>query len=28
MNIDWNTELADQLDWHWQNHFRPRLDGR
>jgi hypothetical protein len=27
MNIDWNTELADQLDWHWQNHFRPRLDG-
>ncbi|HEX9624339.1 MAG TPA: DinB family protein [Streptosporangiaceae bacterium] len=27
MNIDWNTELADQLDWHWQNHFRPGLEG-
>ena len=26
-DIDWNAELADQLDWHWQNHFRPRLDG-
>ena len=19
--------LADQLDWHWQHHARPRLDG-
>jgi DinB superfamily len=27
MDIDWNTELVDQLDWHWQNHLRPRLDG-
>jgi DinB family protein len=27
MNINWNAELADQLDWQWQNHFRPRLDG-
>ncbi len=27
MNMDWNKELADQLDWQWQNHFRPRLDG-
>src|SRR5215472_3569210 len=25
--IDWNNELVEQLDWHWQNHFRPRLDG-
>lgn len=25
--IDWNHELVDQLDWHWQNHLRPRLDG-
>ena len=27
LNIDWNAELADQLDWQWQNHFRPKLDG-
>jgi hypothetical protein len=25
--LDWNTELADQLDWHWANQLRPRLDG-
>lgn len=25
--IDWSRELADQLDWHWQHHLRPRLDG-
>ena len=25
--IDWTHELADQLDWHWQHHLRPRLDG-
>src|SRR5580692_5885845 len=25
--IDWNHELVDQLDWQWQNSFRPRLDG-
>ena len=27
MDIDWNNELAEQLDWQWQNHLRPRLDG-
>jgi hypothetical protein len=27
MELDWNRELADQLDWHWTNHLRPRLDG-
>ena len=21
------TQLADQLDWHWRGHLRPRLDG-
>lgn len=26
MDIDWATELAEQLDWHWQVHVRPRLD--
>lgn len=25
--IDWSTELADQLAWHWQAQLRPRLDG-
>jgi len=27
MGIDWNEELAEQLDWHWRSHLRPRLDG-
>jgi len=27
MDIDWNKELADQLDWHWQNQLRPRFEG-
>jgi hypothetical protein len=27
MDVDWNKELPDQLDWHWRNHLRPRLDG-
>jgi hypothetical protein len=27
MDIDWNTMLADQLDWHWRTQLRPRLDG-
>ena len=27
MGIDWNGELTDQLDWHWQHHVRPRLAG-
>ncbi len=26
-DIDWNHELVEQLDWHWQQHVRPRLDG-
>lgn len=25
--VDWNHELVDQLDWHWREHLRPRLDG-
>src|SRR5439155_21377212 len=24
---DWNGQLVDQLDWHWQRQLRPRLDG-
>jgi DinB family protein len=27
MDIDWNKELVEQLDWHWQNQLRPRLAG-
>lgn len=27
MGIDWNRELVDQLDWHWENLLRPRLAG-
>src|SRR5215471_8641916 len=27
MDMDWNKELSDQLDWHWHNQLRPRLDG-
>jgi hypothetical protein len=27
MDIDWNTELLDQLEWHWGHQLRPRLDG-
>lgn len=27
MDIDWNSQLHEQLDWHWQHHLRPRLDG-
>jgi DinB superfamily len=27
MDINWSNELAEQLDWHWQNQFRPRLEG-
>jgi hypothetical protein len=26
MDIDWNLQLLDQLDRHWQHHLRPRLD--
>ena len=25
MSIDWNAELSEQLDLHWNQHFRPRL---
>jgi len=25
IDIDWNQELTEQLDWHWQHHLRPRL---
>ena len=25
--IDWTRELTDQLEWHWDNQLRPRLDG-
>lgn len=27
MDIDWVSQLADQLDWHWRYQLRPRLDG-
>jgi DinB superfamily len=27
MEIDWNGELAEQLDWHWRTQLRPRLEG-
>lgn len=27
MYIDWNGEVVDQLESHWQNRLRPRLDG-
>ncbi|MGH3305261.1 MAG: DinB family protein [Streptosporangiaceae bacterium] len=27
MSIDWNAELLDQLEWHWEHQLRPRLDG-
>ena len=27
MSNDWNPQLTEQLDWHWQNHLRTRLDG-
>jgi len=26
-DIDWNTSLIDQLDWHWHGQLRPRLEG-
>jgi hypothetical protein len=25
--LNWGQQLIDQLDWHWQGHLRPRLDG-
>ena len=27
MNVDWKTELVEQIDLHWQSQLRPRLDG-
>ncbi len=27
MDIDWNQQLLDQLDWHWRRQLRPRLEG-
>jgi hypothetical protein len=27
VRIDWTSQLADQLDWHWDNHLRPKLTG-
>jgi hypothetical protein len=27
MDIDWTNQLVEQLDWHWREHLRPRLDG-
>src|SRR5688500_4798075 len=27
MDIDWNAQLVDQLDWHWRGQLRPRLEG-
>ena len=24
--VDWNEQLRDQLDFHWQHLFRPRLE--
>jgi hypothetical protein len=27
MDLDWKDVLVEQLDWHWNAHLRPRLDG-
>ncbi len=27
MDVDWTFELVDQLESHWRNQLRPRLDG-
>ena len=27
MDVDWNAELTDQLESHWQHQLRPRLNG-
>ncbi|MFE3454433.1 DinB family protein [Nonomuraea sp. NPDC059194] len=26
-DVAWDKELHEQLDWHWREHLRPRLDG-
>jgi hypothetical protein len=27
MTTNWNEQLLEQLEWHWANHARPRLEG-
>ena len=27
-DVDWTSQLAEQLDWHWRSQCRPRLDGK
>jgi hypothetical protein len=27
MALDWKHEIVEQLDWHWREQLRPRLDG-
>lgn len=27
LTIDWTTQLVDQLERHWTDQLRPRLDG-
>jgi hypothetical protein len=27
MDVEWNGQLAEQLDWHWRTHLRPRFTG-
>src|ERR1700727_1720305 len=27
MEIDWTGQLAEQVEWHWREQLRPRLDG-
>lgn len=26
-DVDWNSQLIEQLDWHWRVHLRPRFEG-
>jgi hypothetical protein len=26
-DVDWNFQLVQQLDWHWREQLRPRLNG-
>jgi hypothetical protein len=27
VDVDWNFELLDQLEWHWEHQLRPRMHG-
>jgi hypothetical protein len=27
VDVDWTSQLSDQLDWHWDHHLRPKLAG-